>query len=50
MEKDYNQYYNKGNDCDTCKNQYLCGRDGDAIGCKRFDENKECEYVEENEI
>ena len=48
--EDYNKYYNKGNDCDTCENQYLCGIDGDKLGCKCQDEGEECnyqEYVEE---
>lgn len=44
--KDYSQNYNKGNDCDACQNQYLCGRDGDATGCKRFDDELDCEYIE----
>jgi len=44
--KDYSNLYNKGNDCDCCKNQYLCGTDGDAIGCKCLDEGKECCFVE----
>ena len=46
MKKDYSKYYNKGNDCDCCENQYLCGVDGDSIGCKCQDEGKECEFVE----
>ena len=51
MEKDYDQYYNKGNDCDACENQYLCGTYGDATGCRRYDEGLECEFVEaENRI
>jgi len=49
MDKDYNQYYNKGNDCDACKNQYLCGKDGDAVGCHRQDEELDCEFVESEE-
>jgi hypothetical protein len=47
--KEYIQYYNKGNDCDCCENQYLCGRDGDALGCLCFDENRECEFIERPE-
>lgn len=43
---DYSKCFNKGNDCDCCDNQYLCGRDGDAVGCKRADEGQECEFVE----
>jgi len=46
MDKDYSQYYNKGNDCDACKNQCLCGQYGDAVGCSRQDEGLECEFVE----
>jgi hypothetical protein len=49
MDKDYSGYYNKGNDCDTCENQYLCGAFGDATGCKLFDEGRECEFVEHKE-
>lgn len=46
MKEDCSQYYNKGNDCDACKNQYLHGIDGDRIGCKCYDDRKECEFVE----
>lgn len=46
MEKDYSKYFNKGNDCDTCGNQYLCGRDGDATGCRCADNGEECKYTE----
>lgn len=42
----FSQYYNKGNDCDTCQNQYLCGTYGDAVGCKRKDDGLDCEFVE----
>lgn len=45
-KKDYDMFYNKGNDCDSCMNQYLTGKYGDAWGCKRADRNLECEYVE----
>lgn len=41
--------YNKGNDCDCCNNQYLCGRDGDATGCKCFDRGEPCHYDEAKE-
>lgn len=45
-DKNYSMlYYNKGNDCDNCKNQYRCGVDGDAIGCLCRDNGKECNYV-----
>lgn len=37
--------FNKGNDCDCCENQYLCGIDGDCVACHRADENKECNFV-----
>jgi hypothetical protein len=40
----FEKYYNKGNDCDTCSNKYLSGTFGDEIGCKCIDEDKECEY------
>lgn len=46
VDKDYEKYYNKGNDCDACTNQYLCGRDGDCLGCRCADEGKECHFVE----
>lgn len=48
-EKDYSQYYNKGYDCDICAYQYLCGRDGDATGCRRYDEGLECKFDEVGE-
>lgn len=44
--KDYSKFYNKGNDCDCCKNQYLCGCDGDAIGCKCADSGEDCNFIE----
>lgn len=47
--KDYSQYYNKGNDCDCCENQYLCCKDGDATGCTCYDEQRECEFIERPE-
>ena len=28
-------YFNEGNDCDMCKHQFLTGRDGDALDCRR---------------
>lgn len=49
MEKDYSQYYNKGYDCDMCRNQYLCGRDGDAVACLRRDNGLECEFIDDGE-
>lgn len=45
-EKDYSKFFNKGNDCDCCGNQYICGKDGDALGCKCIDEGKECNFIE----
>lgn len=42
MEK----YFNEGNDCDICRHQYLCGRDGDAIGCRRRDAGMRCNFEE----
>lgn len=44
-QKDYSQF-NKGNDCDFCENQYWWGLDGDKTGCRKYDEGKECEYVD----
>jgi hypothetical protein len=49
MEREYSEFYNKGNDCDNCKNQYLTGLDGDAYGCKCKDDNKDCKYEENKE-
>ena len=46
MDENYNRYYNKGNDCDVCKHQYICGRDGDVVGCSRGDEGLDCEFIE----
>ena len=43
---DYSEYYNKGNDCDACVNQYLRGRDGDSYGCRCQDDGEECHFVE----
>lgn len=43
--QDNSKGYNKGNDCDCCDNQYLCGRDGDAVGCRCQDISKECKYI-----
>lgn len=37
----YDKFYNKGNDCDCCINQYRCGRDGDAEACRRADEGQD---------
>lgn len=39
--KNHDKYFNKGNDCDCCENQYLCGVDGDSVACRQADENKE---------
>lgn len=44
----FNKYYNKGNDCDTCENQYPCGKYGDAVGCRCQDANKECAFIPVN--
>jgi len=44
--KEWEETYNKGNDCDCCENQYLCGRDGDAIGCKCVDNGEECNFTD----
>ena len=44
MDTDYDKYYNKGHNCDICANLYLCGRDGDAVGCKRHDAGLDCEF------
>jgi len=41
----YEKYFNKGNDCDCCENQYLTGTDGDAVACRQADKNKECMFI-----
>lgn len=46
---DYDKYFNKGNDCDICKNQYICGKDGDGTACKRLGEGLTCEFCEVKE-
>ncbi len=45
-DKNYSMHYNKGNDCDSCKNQYQCGVDGDSIGCRCRDDGNECKCTE----
>ncbi len=45
QSEDYSHYYNKGNDCDCCKNQYLYGKDGDMLGCHCRDNNTDCHYI-----
>ena len=47
MERKKN-FFNKGNDCDCCENQFFCGKYGDAVGCKCADEGKECKFIEHN--
>lgn len=49
MKEEYGKYFNKGNDCDACENQYLCGKYGDAVGCRCVDEGQECHFVERTE-
>lgn len=49
MQENYSKYYNKGNDCDICLNQYRCGLDGDALGCKCLDDGSECNFVKHEE-
>ena len=46
-DEDYSLFYNKGNDCDACKNQYLRGVDGDAYGCRCKDSCEECHFEED---
>lgn len=46
--EDYSHYYNKGNDCDYCENQYLYGKDGDMLGCHCRDNNTDCHYVKDS--
>jgi hypothetical protein len=46
VEGHWDKLYNRGNDCDACKSQYLCGRDGDATACKRADNGMECLFEE----
>lgn len=49
MDKDYSNLFNKGNDCDSCKNQYMYGRDGGSLGCKCIDIGTECNYINDDE-
>jgi hypothetical protein len=44
--EDYSKFFNKGNDCDLCKNQYLTGQYGDALGCRCIDNKEKCNYEE----
>ena len=46
-ETDYSKFYNKGNDCDCCKNQYL--ERGDVECCRKADNGEECEFIEIDE-
>lgn len=39
-------YFNEGNDCDMCKHQFLTGRDGDVLDCRRRETGLKCEYSE----
>lgn len=48
-EDKYSKFYNKGNDCDCCQNQYLTGEFGDGWGCRCKDDGKECNYQEVND-
>lgn len=43
---DKSKFYNKGNDCDCCMNQYITGVYGDAWACKCMDEEQECNFIE----
>lgn len=52
MEKKLDNFedcYNKGNDCDACLNQYLCGLYGDGVGCRCKDEGLPCDFAEGGE-
>lgn len=44
--KKYEEFFNKGNDCDTCEHQYMTGRDGTVSACWMKDFGRECEYKE----
>lgn len=39
-------YFNEGNDCDMCKHQFLTGRDGDALDCRRRELELPCQFEE----
>lgn len=47
QENQYDKYFNKGNNCDDCSNQYLSGKDGDSVGCWRYDNGLECQIDKE---
>lgn len=47
--EDYTEYFNQGNDCDCCENQYLCGEYGTVTACHRADTGLSCEFVERSE-
>lgn len=40
------EWFNKGNDCDTCKYKFYTGRDGTVEDCKRRDFELPCKYEE----
>ncbi|MGF7010551.1 hypothetical protein M2146_001075 [Lachnospiraceae bacterium PF1-22] len=44
--KKIDELYNKGNDCDCCKNQYWLTKD--SLACKRQDSKLPCQYEEDN--
>jgi len=44
--KKYEEFFNRGNDCDTCEHQYMTGRDGTVSACRMADFDRECEYKE----
>ena len=50
MEVNFDLLYNEGNDCDSCYNQYLCGLDGDSLGCRCFDYGEPCIYIPEEDM
>ena len=40
------KYFNEGNDCDICKNQFMTGRDGTVEDCRRRQNGLSCRFEE----
>lgn len=40
------KYFNEGNDCDMCRHQFLTGRDGDVLDCRRSELGLSREFEE----
>jgi hypothetical protein len=44
--EDFSKYFNKGNDCDMCKHQYMTGQDGTIYACRRDELGLQCDFEE----